>query len=173
MEKLEEVFQRYDVAMFIRGAALSPSLAIDAHFTSAVSTVSRLFKLPIDGIQRGRDHGERLVMRKTTVALRNILFHKGRPLASKRGSTMSRGNTMIHVCCQRFVLSFPQVLTEKERDALDMKKNPEMRCLGIKFRHLALRFSNEAVLCPPFETMLTASQPFDVSYVTHQRVLLT
>lgn len=52
------LFERNGLANIVRGALLASSLAMDAHFASAVSTVSPLFKLPVDAVQRGRDHGE-------------------------------------------------------------------------------------------------------------------
>lgn len=51
------LFERNSVADIIRGAILSPTLAMDTHYTAAVSTSSSLFKLPVDAVQRGRDHG--------------------------------------------------------------------------------------------------------------------
>lgn len=58
VENLAGVFERNPVSSIIRGAVFSSSLAVDAHFPAAVSTQSPLFKLPVDAVQRGRDHGE-------------------------------------------------------------------------------------------------------------------
>lgn len=51
------LFENNDIADILRGAVLSPVSNIDTHFTAAVSNVSPLFKVPVDAIQRGRDHG--------------------------------------------------------------------------------------------------------------------
>ncbi|CAM9989530.1 unnamed protein product [Ascophyllum nodosum] len=56
-EDIAGLFERNSVGSVIRGAVFSSSLAVDTHFSSAVSTTSPLFKLPVDAIQRGRDHG--------------------------------------------------------------------------------------------------------------------
>lgn len=45
------------IADVLRGAVLSPVFAVDAHYAAAVSNGSPLFKLPVDAVQRGRDHG--------------------------------------------------------------------------------------------------------------------
>lgn len=58
MEDLAGLFERNSIANIVRGGVISASLAVDAHFASAVSNLSPLFKLPVDAIQRGRDHGE-------------------------------------------------------------------------------------------------------------------
>lgn len=99
-------------------------------------------------------------MPKTTAVLRNMLSRKGSHLSSKNGSTMLLGNTMIHVCCQRYVLRFSETANKRERDALDIKKKPEMRCWYTTISFSTI-FSNEAVLFPPFQMMVTPSQPFD------------
>lgn len=59
VEDLAGLFERNAVGNIIRGALVSPALAMDTHFASAVSYQSTLFKLPVDAIQRGRDHGKR------------------------------------------------------------------------------------------------------------------
>lgn len=41
----------------LRGAVLSQVFAVDTHYPAAVSNGSPLFKLPVDAVQRGRDHG--------------------------------------------------------------------------------------------------------------------
>lgn len=41
----------------LRGAVLSPVLAVDTYYAEAISNGSPLFKLPVDAVQRGRDHG--------------------------------------------------------------------------------------------------------------------
>ncbi|CAN0421524.1 unnamed protein product [Ectocarpus sp. 12 AP-2014] len=51
------IFARNDVADVLRGAVLSPALTVDAYYSPVVSNLSPLFKLPVDGVQRGRDHG--------------------------------------------------------------------------------------------------------------------
>ncbi|CAM9611460.1 unnamed protein product, partial [Ascophyllum nodosum] len=53
-EDIAGLFERNSVGSIIRGAVFSSSLAVDTHFSSAVSTTSPLFKLPVDAIQRGR-----------------------------------------------------------------------------------------------------------------------
>lgn len=58
VEDLQGLFERNSVGSIIRGALISPSLAVDTHFASAVSNLSPLLKLPVDVIQRGRDHGK-------------------------------------------------------------------------------------------------------------------
>ena len=45
------------LADVLRGAVLSPVFKVDAHYAAAVSNGSPLFKLPVDAVQRGRDHG--------------------------------------------------------------------------------------------------------------------
>ena len=59
-EDIAGLFERNSIGSIIRGAVFSSSLAVDTHFSSAVSTTSPLFKLPVDAIQRGRDHGTAL-----------------------------------------------------------------------------------------------------------------
>ena len=55
---LKGLLERNNVSSILRGAALSSSLDVGPHFSSAVSIASTLFKLPVDALQRGRDHGE-------------------------------------------------------------------------------------------------------------------
>lgn len=57
-EDMAGVIDRNGLGPILRGAILSPTLKIDAHFSAAVSTTSPLYKLPVDAVQRGRDHGE-------------------------------------------------------------------------------------------------------------------
>lgn len=45
------------VADVLRGAVLSPVFAVDTFYNTEVSSGSLLFKLPVDAVQRGRDHG--------------------------------------------------------------------------------------------------------------------
>ncbi|CAM9558139.1 unnamed protein product [Pylaiella littoralis] len=54
---LAGLFARNDVANIIRGAVLSPALDLDPYFSPVVSNLSPVFKLPVDAVQRGRDHG--------------------------------------------------------------------------------------------------------------------
>ncbi|CAM9145144.1 unnamed protein product [Ectocarpus sp. 8 AP-2014] len=56
-DSLVSFFDSVEVADVLRGAVLSPVLAADSHSTTAVSNGSPLFKLPVDAVQRGRDHG--------------------------------------------------------------------------------------------------------------------
>ena len=56
-EDLAGLFERNDVGDILRGAVLSPALAVDTYYPAAVSNLSPLFKLPVDAVQRGRDHG--------------------------------------------------------------------------------------------------------------------
>lgn len=56
-EDIAGLFSRNSLGSILRGAVLSPASAVDAHFVAAVSNVSPLFKLPVDAVQRGRDHG--------------------------------------------------------------------------------------------------------------------
>lgn len=56
-EDLAGLFERNDVGDILRGAVLSPALAVDTYYSAAVSNLSPLFKLPVDAVQRGRDHG--------------------------------------------------------------------------------------------------------------------
>lgn len=56
-EDLAGLFARNDVGNILRGAVLSPALAIDPYYAGAVSNLSPLFKMPVDAVQRGRDHG--------------------------------------------------------------------------------------------------------------------
>lgn len=56
-EDLGGLFERNDVGNILRGAVLSPSLEVDTYYSGAVSNLSPLFKLPVDAVQRGRDHG--------------------------------------------------------------------------------------------------------------------
>lgn len=51
------LFARNDLANVIRGAVLSPALEVDPYYFPIVSNRSPLFKLPVDAVQRGRDHG--------------------------------------------------------------------------------------------------------------------
>ena len=41
----------------LRGAVLSPALEVDPYYAGAISNLSPLFKMPVDAVQRGRDHG--------------------------------------------------------------------------------------------------------------------
>eukprot|EP00752_Nemacystus_decipiens_P002581 g2416.t2 len=54
---LATFFENVEVADVLRGAVLSPVFAVDTHYPAAVSNGSPLFKLPVDAVQRGRDHG--------------------------------------------------------------------------------------------------------------------
>ena len=56
-EDLAGLFERNAVGDILRGAVLTPALAIDTYYSAAVSNLSPLFKLPVDAVQRGRDHG--------------------------------------------------------------------------------------------------------------------
>lgn len=56
-DDIANIFERNDVGDILRGAVLSPALAIDTYYAAAVTNLSPLFKLPVDGVQRGRDHG--------------------------------------------------------------------------------------------------------------------
>eukprot|EP00752_Nemacystus_decipiens_P001683 g1633.t1 len=51
------LFSRNDPANILRGAILSPSLRVDPYYTPVLANLSPLFKLPVDAVQRGRDHG--------------------------------------------------------------------------------------------------------------------
>ena len=46
-----------NVGDVLRGAVLSPAMAVGPHYSEVVSNLSPRFKLPVDAIQRGRDHG--------------------------------------------------------------------------------------------------------------------
>ncbi|CAM9534507.1 unnamed protein product [Ascophyllum nodosum] len=54
---MASLFERNKVGDIIRGAVLAPALAVDTYYAAAVSNLSPLFKLPVDAVQRGRDHG--------------------------------------------------------------------------------------------------------------------
>eukprot|EP00904_Undaria_pinnatifida_P011028 jgi/Undpi1/7055/HiC_scaffold_21.g09529.m1 len=56
-EDIAGLFRRNDAGDILRGAVLSPALEVDTYFSAAVSNASPLFKLPVDAVQRGRDHG--------------------------------------------------------------------------------------------------------------------
>lgn len=56
-EDMAALFAKNTVEEILRGAVLAPALEIDTYFASAISNLSPLFKLPADGVQRGRDHG--------------------------------------------------------------------------------------------------------------------
>eukprot|EP00904_Undaria_pinnatifida_P011031 jgi/Undpi1/7058/HiC_scaffold_21.g09532.m1 len=56
-EDIAGLFQRNNAGDILRGAVLSPALEVDTYFSAAVSNASPLFKLPVDAVQRGRDHG--------------------------------------------------------------------------------------------------------------------
>ncbi|CAN0025010.1 unnamed protein product [Ectocarpus sp. 6 AP-2014] len=56
-DSLVSFFNNVKVVDVLRGAVLSPVYAADTHYTAAVSNGSPLFKLPVDSVQRGRDHG--------------------------------------------------------------------------------------------------------------------
>lgn len=68
-EDIAGLFERNSIESIIRGAVFSSSLTVDAHFSSAVSTTSPLFKLSVDAIQRGRDHGKALEKRRNSTFL--------------------------------------------------------------------------------------------------------
>ncbi|CAM9394854.1 unnamed protein product, partial [Laminaria digitata] len=54
---LAGLVERNDVGDILRGAVLSPALAVDTYYAAAMSNLSPLFKLPVDAVQRCRDHG--------------------------------------------------------------------------------------------------------------------
>lgn len=54
---LESFVRRNGIGPILRGATLSTSMGADAHYSAVVSNLSPLFKLPVDAVQRGRDHG--------------------------------------------------------------------------------------------------------------------
>lgn len=56
-EDMAGLFERNSIADILRGAVLSPALAIDTYYAAALTNLSPLFKLPVDAVQRGRDHG--------------------------------------------------------------------------------------------------------------------
>lgn len=49
---------RNGIGPILRGALLSRAARIDVHYPASLSNQSPLFKLPVDAVQRGRDHGE-------------------------------------------------------------------------------------------------------------------
>ncbi|CAM9946401.1 unnamed protein product, partial [Ectocarpus sp. 13 AM-2016] len=51
------LFEHSAIGDILRGAVVSPAMAVGPRYTSAVSNASPLFKLPVDMVQRGRDHG--------------------------------------------------------------------------------------------------------------------
>lgn len=51
------LFSRNTPANILRGAVLSPALRVDPYYTPVLANQSPLFKLPVDAVQRGRDHG--------------------------------------------------------------------------------------------------------------------
>eukprot|EP00903_Cladosiphon_okamuranus_P015565 g14370.t1 len=51
------LFSRNDPVNVIRGAVLSPALSVDPYYSPVLANLSPLFKLPVDAVQRGRDHG--------------------------------------------------------------------------------------------------------------------
>lgn len=53
--------ERNGIGPILRGAVLSKAGSVDAYFPASLSNLSPLFKLPVDAVQRGRDHGERVV----------------------------------------------------------------------------------------------------------------
>lgn len=55
---LAAFIRRNGIGPILRGAALSTAMGVDGHYPSSLSRFSPLFKLPVDAIQRGRDHGE-------------------------------------------------------------------------------------------------------------------
>lgn len=56
-EDIAGLMERNSVGDILRGAVLSPSLAVDTYYTAAASNLSPFFQLPVDAVQRGRDHG--------------------------------------------------------------------------------------------------------------------
>lgn len=54
---LSGLVERNDVGDILRGAVLSPALAVDTYYSAAMSNLSPLFKLPVDAVQRCREHG--------------------------------------------------------------------------------------------------------------------
>ena len=56
-EDLAGLLENVDVGDILRGAVLSPAMTVGTHHAGALSNLSPLFKLPVDGVQRGRDHG--------------------------------------------------------------------------------------------------------------------
>lgn len=56
-EDVAGLLRRNKIGDILRGAALSPAHAVGPRYAAAVSNLSPLFKLPVDAVQRGRDHG--------------------------------------------------------------------------------------------------------------------
>ena len=56
-EDLAGLVENNNVSDVLRGAVLSPAMAVGTHHVAAISNLSPLFKLPVDAVQRGRDHG--------------------------------------------------------------------------------------------------------------------
>ena len=46
------------IESIVRGGAFSRAQAVDVSFMAKAPPSSRLFSLPLEAIQRGRDHGE-------------------------------------------------------------------------------------------------------------------
>lgn len=57
VEDIAGLFERNSVGEVLRGAVLATGLTVDTYYTAAVSNLSPLLKLPVDAVQRGRDHG--------------------------------------------------------------------------------------------------------------------
>lgn len=64
-EDLAGFVERCGIGPILRGAVLSKAHSVDAYFPGSLSNLSPLFKLPVDAVQRGRDHGEARCTRHT------------------------------------------------------------------------------------------------------------
>lgn len=69
------LLSRNDYGNILRGAVLSPSLRVDPYYSPVLANLSPLFKLPVDAVQRGRDHGL-----PTYNAAREVRHAVGRPV---------------------------------------------------------------------------------------------
>lgn len=58
-QDLASFVRRNGIGPILRGAVLSTSTRVDVHYSPVLSNLSPLFKLPVDAVQRGRDHGTR------------------------------------------------------------------------------------------------------------------
>ncbi len=56
-EDLAGLLENVGVGDVLRGAVLSPAMTVGTHHVAAISSLSPLFKIPVDAVQRGRDHG--------------------------------------------------------------------------------------------------------------------
>lgn len=107
---LASFVQRNGIGPILRGAVLSTSTSVDAHYSPVLSNLSPLFKLPVDAVQRGRDHGT------PAVACFPLVLGTPRVLSRRHGPFLSNvleplgcvwSSSRVTIACGRSIRSLP------------------------------------------------------------------